>query len=319
MEDLPPDSFEPAKAATQLTLADVIAALPMAGLPPRRLMDLQSAIRTICRYCRPQPRTHCRSTFRRSGASLDRARREPKDCRGRPFRTSSPVSGRRLLQVVSRADTRTAGQTLAPAWAMMLRSIEDKGPRTTLSRLARFCSARGIAPEAVNDAVFAEFANYLQMETLGSRSGKVSHQSHLGLEYRLRDGRRAFPGRRLPRHASGRVARRHSFSELPASFEADLEAHLAWAAVTDPFDPNARSRPLKVRTRALRRDHVQSAIDIALNNGVAPESLASLEGSCRSRDGPDDLSGASQEGRGQAQPSRPDDGQDADQHRAGMG
>ena len=48
MEDLPPDRFEPAKAATKLTLADVVAALPLAGFAPRRLMDLQSAFRTIC-------------------------------------------------------------------------------------------------------------------------------------------------------------------------------------------------------------------------------------------------------------------------------
>jgi integrase len=86
-----------------------------------------------------------------------------------------------------------------------------------------------------------------------------------------------FPGSVVTPLRVGRVAKRRSFAELPASFEADLEKHLAWAAVTDPFDPEARGRKLKPQTVALRRDHIRSAVDCALNNGVAPQRLASLK------------------------------------------
>ena len=41
---------------------------------------------------------------------------------------------------------------------------------------------------------------------LSRATGKVSHQGHLGMEYRLRDRRRGFRGRRSPRHRVGRVA-----------------------------------------------------------------------------------------------------------------
>ena len=123
------------------------------------------------------------------------------------------------------------------------RCMEDdrqEGPRTTLSRLARFCSAKGIAPMAVDDAVFAEFRIYLELETLARDPAKSYAKAIWGWNTACATVP-GFPGSPVTALRVGRVAKRHSFRELPASFAADLEAHLDWAAVTDPFDPNARS------------------------------------------------------------------------------
>ena len=61
---------------------------------------------------------------------------------------------------------RTAGQQLSAEWVMAIQMIKTKGPRTTLSRFSRSCSAKGIELSAVNDAVFEEFRIYLELETL---------------------------------------------------------------------------------------------------------------------------------------------------------
>ena len=130
-----PTAFEPAKAATKLTLADVVAALPLAGFAPRRLMDLQSAFRTICGIAGRSPE-HSRSTFRRFGASFDRGAGNAGLSR-KTLQNLKSNLGAAIAASGLKSAKPTAGN-LAPARAMALRSIEDRGPWTTLSRLARF-------------------------------------------------------------------------------------------------------------------------------------------------------------------------------------
>ena len=53
-----------------------------------------------------------------------------------------------------------AKAALMPEWEVLLREAPAPG-RYRLSRLARYCSVRGIGPAAVNDQVMAGFAQAL--------------------------------------------------------------------------------------------------------------------------------------------------------------
>src|SRR6476619_6604579 len=55
MDDLPPEGVGTSTIVALLTLADLSAALPAAGLSPKRLADLQSSIRTISRIAGRNP------------------------------------------------------------------------------------------------------------------------------------------------------------------------------------------------------------------------------------------------------------------------
>jgi integrase len=69
-----------------------------------------------------------------------------------------------------------------------------------------------------------------------------------------------------------------SWEDLPASFQADLDRYLAWAAVPDPLDEIARARALAPRTLRLRRDYIHSAATAAVAAGITAKDLTSLAG-----------------------------------------
>jgi hypothetical protein len=274
MEDLPPEGLEAGTIAALLTLADLSVALPAAGLPPKRLADLQSSIRTIYRIIGRNPEhvpfeLPALQRILKPGAPGTEGLLK-KTVQNLRSNLGAAIEASGLKRV-----RRTAGQQLSPEWVAAIEMIEKKGPRTTLSRFSKFCSAKGMVPRAVDDAVFEEFRMYLELETLVRDPAKSHAKAVWGWNTACATVS-GFPGSPVTPRRIGRVARRRSFAELPASFEADLEAHLAWAAVTDPFDPEARGRKLKPRTVELRRDHIRSAVDIALNNGIAAQSLAFL-------------------------------------------
>jgi integrase len=72
------------------------------------------------------------------------------------------------------------------------------------------------------------------------------------------------------------ASRRIDLSLLPHTFHRDLENCLAWSANTDPFAPDARSRPLAPATIRLRRDQIHAAVSALVQSGVEPGSITAL-------------------------------------------
>src|SRR5262249_49967433 len=52
------------------------------------------------------------------------------------------------------------GAPLSPAWEMLRKQIRDGVARSRLSSLMRFCSANGITPADVDEAVIEQFMSY---------------------------------------------------------------------------------------------------------------------------------------------------------------
>ncbi|MDB5610942.1 MAG: site-specific integrase [Bradyrhizobium sp.] len=168
---------------------------------------------------------------------------------------------------------KTGKLELHPAWKGLLDPIRDPRIRNGLSRFARWCSLNSISPEAVNQAAIDRFVRDLRARTLirnvdGQRGAVVTAWNRLVvlkpelMAIAVPDGMKAL--KRVP------------WEHLPATFFADLQKHLAWCAMPDALDDDARATRLAPATIRLRRDQVHSAVTAAVAAGVAPESLRSL-------------------------------------------
>jgi hypothetical protein len=145
---------------------------------------------------------------------------------------------------------RTAGVELNAAWRQL---IAEAPPWTRhgLSRFARWCSLRGIAPEAVDDSVIERFVAELHSSTLVRN-----------LRYRSNLVRRAWNAlvakhprklRAVTVETNTRVLKRIPWEQFPAPLRRDVEDYLAWAAAPDPLDERARARALAPQTLRLQR------------------------------------------------------------------
>jgi integrase len=146
---------------------------------------------------------------------------------------------------------------------------------TGLSRLARLASLNQIAPAMVDDAVIERFIAELETASLVRGIRDLHHGVAASWNALVRlQPERGLQTVRVP--SSKPAPRRVPWKELPASFQADVDRYLAWAAMPDPLDERARARALAPRTLRLRRDHIHSAVTAAVAAGIAVKDLTSL-------------------------------------------
>jgi len=152
-----PSSRKPPAPFASPSLADVLGLIEVErGSAPRRRQDQASAIRTLARALGRRP------------AEIPA---DPSYLRNRISETTAVMAGlapRRWKNILSlaRSALREAGLSKVPArnttplsasWADLLRHLNDISLRTRLSRLARWCSQKGIEPAAVDDSLVADF------------------------------------------------------------------------------------------------------------------------------------------------------------------
>jgi hypothetical protein len=168
---------------------------------------------------------------------------------------------------------KTSRIELEPAWKAVLVSISDPRIQSGLSRFARWCSLNGIPPEAVSGAAVDRFVQDLKARTL-IRNADGQRRAVLTAWNRLIAWKPDLPA--VAPALADKVLKRVPWEYLPATFFADLQEHLAWCAMPDALDDDARATRLAPSTIRLRRDQVHSAVTAAVAAGVAPESLRSL-------------------------------------------
>ena len=254
----------PSPAPPIPTLADVLDSLERSGdLSPVRIRDLRSAISRLCALIGEEPR---------------RTELDLKQIRNRlaAINVSAGISAKSFANIRSDllAAIKASGlkpinkttQPLAEPWRALVARLNQR-QRIGLSRLARYGSARGLAPNKVNDAVLAGFMesvregslhrkpNELHRKTTVIWNGVVDEFLGLGLS------KVSVPSFRPP-------ARRVDWSALPDSFTKELEDYLTWCASTDPFAAEARSHPLAPTTIKLRREQIHAAVTALIENGV---------------------------------------------------
>ncbi len=141
----------------------------------------------------------------------------------------------------------------SPSWVRLLEAA-PLSARHGLSRFSAWCSEREIAPEAVDMATFESFEAAVRSQTL-ARSPEANFRKarriwNVLARHHALPCVEQFPDRRKPRL---------DWDGLPASFRADVDAHLDWAGGTDPFAEDVRPRPLSPGSLRLRRQYIHSA------------------------------------------------------------
>lgn len=255
------------------SLAEVLADLDRdESLSPTRRRDLRSAIRRFCVLCDRDPArvpasiTEIRGAI--NGLTAGKAGLSTKTCQN--LRANLLAA---LRLGVTTAPRRTP---LAPAWQDLYDRLPNKRMTSGLSRFLRFCSAGGIAPEAVDDPVVQDFVAWLGEATF-VRKPRDLHRRTCRLWNEAANSISGWPQRRLtlPDYREPRTT--IPLSEMPLPFQRDVERYLDWLAKPDPFDDERPRRALKPRTLKLRRNQIGLAASALLHRGHDRERLRSLE------------------------------------------
>jgi len=162
---------------------------------------------------------------------------------------------------------------LSPVWVDLFARLSGRRAHIGLSRLARFASARGLAPEDINDEVMDDLMAAVRDGSLCPRP-TVLHRRVTQIWNEAARDRRL--GLRLVTVPLYRAPKRIDWARLPKAFRQDLDAHLSWCSASDPFAADARLRALAPRSLRLRRDQIQAAVTALIQSGIKPSAIRSL-------------------------------------------
>jgi integrase len=244
-----------------------------AELPDRRRQDLLSAFRTMERAL---------------GRRLDEEPAHPALLRKR-LAGVAPVayglSARRWRNVLSliRFALKRAGlaklpgryrEPLTPEWEALLTRMDNPHARHGLSRFARYCGNRNVAPGDVDDAVVDAFADDLKNDSLIGKPQEV-HRATCRLWNKAARSVPGWPERPLAMPDY----RRHyvlPWSRFPESLKADFDAFLEHLSdgkdVLDESDaPTLKASSIRLRTVQLR-----AYLSALVHRGRDPLTMRSL-------------------------------------------
>ena len=162
---------------------------------------------------------------------------------------------------------------LSGPWLELFERHSGRRVQIGLSRLARYASARGLAPKDINDDVIAELIAAVRKESLCPRPKALHRQVSLVWNEAVRD---SLPGLRPVTVPSFRSPTRIDWALLPKPFREEVDDHISWCAVSDPFAADARPRALAARTLQLRRDQIHAAVTALVESGIKPSAIRSL-------------------------------------------
>jgi hypothetical protein len=246
----PKHVINPFASPIQQTLADVLAAVVASNLPRVQKRDQASAVKRIGALCRkdlgdiPADIAVLRDLVQRLDPTAVDFKPKPLS-----HKTWSNIRSNFLaaLQIAGLAVTRTRRWPRSPRWQHFLKCFSRRY-RDGLSRFAGFCTVNGIEPEDVSSSVWEAFgqvlmdsfanANMIKRDTACLWNKLVAAGPDVALE-------------RLPYTSRRRPPTRILLEEFPAAFLQDVENHLAWVELEDPYVPDARDRPLGARSHPL--------------------------------------------------------------------
>lgn len=271
MNRLDPNPFVSPDRVTMSDVIDVVGA--DATLPLQRRRNLCSSARWLARVLGLEPAgIPAHVTFLRG--MFDRLHPE-----------QSGISRKRLQNI--RSDIlfalRHAGLTgqgrtymtpLTAEWQRLFDALSDWQLRYGLSRFMRFCSAGGIAPEAVDDQVSDAFLVAMEQETLVKRP-KIVHAATVRLWNRAAGQVEDWPDTRLtvPSH---RQTYTLPWNAFPRSFRSEVEAWLSRLRGDDLLAEEGPDRPLSPATIKARRFAILQLASALVRQGHEVEAVDSL-------------------------------------------
>ena len=267
--------------AAPLTLADVIAKIQsQAGLPVRRKHDLTSAVRCLCRLlARPPSDVIANPTELRQQL----ARISPNSTglsRGR-VRNLKSLVGQALLLVGVTSLPRRSRAPLPQPWRDLLARLDDRYQRSHLTRFARYCADRDIAPEMVDDTIMNRFGEALRKDDHAGRPKQV-HRTACLTWNKAFDSVPGWPRRKL-RVPNNRKDYALPLTAFPDTFRADVEAyftHIAhnnlFAEASDDLFAERPRKPVSPMTIRNRRLYLSQLATALVSSGRDPATIRSL-------------------------------------------
>jgi integrase len=220
------------------------------GRDPSELDANITALRAIERYAKPQLNNVSKAAY---ATALSRTKA--------------------ALEYVGVPVDRRRDMPLSPDWADLLDQVEklDEHYRTDLRKFAGWCSARGVAPDAVKQQTFVDFFAFLQEQSIQHNYRERAHRARRAWNTAVAvDG----SGRPKIENIFGDRPKRLRLEELPASFAEDARRYVA--QVTKLSVSSDREEPLEEVTAENYITNLVLLADSLVDDGVPLEALTSL-------------------------------------------
>lgn len=160
-----------------------------------------------------------------------------------------------------------------PGWTALIGGLDMESGQLGLARFARFCSDRGVVPDAVDDAVYGAFLLELTENSVVRNAHKL-HRRTGQIWNKLVQARRGFPTTLLTLPSYDRTYF-VGWERFPASLKAEVDAHLDYLAGKDLLSV-LEVRPLKPRSVAARRHQLGAYLSALVLCGEDATILGSL-------------------------------------------
>jgi hypothetical protein len=166
------------------------------------------------------------------------------------------------------------GAPLTPDWKRLYSQLGDTNTRTKLVSLMRYCSAKVVKPEAVDEAVIDAFMAYRAQRTMWGADDATRRTMARSWNSKISkiDG---WPSRRLieppVKSAAGPV-----WEDFPAGLRQDIEQYLKNLTRVHRSRTGQRLRPCTASTLRVRRAELTAAVRMAVRVGYSIQQFASL-------------------------------------------
>jgi integrase len=271
----PRHAVNPFASPTHQTLADVLAAVMASPLSAIQKRDQASSVRRFAKLCR-QDLSDIPADITVLRERLQGLNPTAVDFKPRPIslKTWSNIRSNFLAALLTAGITvtRTRRWPRSPKWRQLLEDQSERY-RHGISRFAGFCTVNGIDPEDVSPKVWETFGQALRCSFENAEDIERDTSS---LWNRLAEANPEQTLVRLPQPSRRRPLTRIPLAELPAAFRQDVEEHLAWAQLENPFVQDARDRPLAHGSARLRNQQILSAATALVQSGTSRDEITSL-------------------------------------------
>jgi integrase len=255
------------------TIAELIEQLRRhPTLAPRRLRDMISALRKICRLAGnrlelvPATATQIRTTF----ANFSPAAANISTARWCNLRSLALDALRHAGLPALQSRTR---EPLSLVWDALRDRLPDIESRAGLARFMSYCSGHQIDPPLVAEATFEDFLKALKAGSLVKSPTQVLRRAQQ-LWNRAVATIEGWPSIMV---AVSESHHRYAFAltVFPDAFQADAAAFLTRKGNTDPFDKNY-CPAVKPATTAMRRKQIAQMATALAKSGVPIEAITQL-------------------------------------------
>jgi integrase len=169
---------------------------------------------------------------------------------------------------------RLARTLLSPAWKKLFKGLSGRRAHLGLSRLARFASANGIEPQAIDDATIEAFITAVRNGSLHRKPDGLHRTVTLVWNEAAQHSEFGLQTVHVP--SFRRPPKRIEWASLTNAFRKDVGKYTTWCGGADVFAADARSSALAPQTIKLHQNQIHAAATALVESGVKPAAIKSL-------------------------------------------